>query len=122
MEQLRSTGISRTAVGVYGFSLDKRSDQFGFRVQASMPRSPATTVIFTINALKGTNNDRWKFIALTFIVSEIPELLVGSKNALEFLPTQDPNVLRVADMVPMPASGFNYRANAKIFISGIQLK
>lgn len=59
---------------------------------------------------------------LNFIVSDIPELILGTKNALELTPTSNSNVLRVNEMVPLPSSDFRYKATSKIFLSGLQVK
>lgn len=57
-----------------------------------------------------------------FIVSDSSELALGSKNILELTPNSNPNNFRVSEQLALPSNNYNYRATAKIFISGFQIK
>ena len=72
----------RTVIGISGFNIDKKSQEFGFKVEPSLPRNPITTVVFTVNTVSDGNNDRWKYVMFNFIVSDSQDLLLGTKTVL----------------------------------------
>lgn len=112
----------RTALAVSGFKIDKKNNEFGFKVEYSFPKSDRNAVIFTVSMYKGKNGpvNQWAYIQFNFIVTEIPEI-VGSTRNIEYL--METSVLeryRVSTKIYFPSNtNFLYKEKIKIFISGI---
>lgn len=75
--------------------------------------------MFTVSTV---GQRKWKYITFNFIVSDSSELVLGSKNMFELTPTANPNYLKVSEQLILPSNSYNYRATAKVFLSGFQVR
>lgn len=62
----------------------------------------------------------WKFIVLSFFLSDARELILGIKTVSSLIPNGIPGQIRINETIEFPSNMQTFRSNSKIFISGFQ--
>lgn len=74
---------------------------------------------FKIIAYTKNTRDRWHYIQFSFVLSNSPDLIVGSRIVSSVIPTADQTKFKISEYVSIGEKKYSYQTTQKIFISGV---